>query len=174
MKLTNFNVEVSIYNQNHKFIIRKDEANIKKIRDETNTKIDLLTEGAESDVIIICEPKDIMKAKKRLLEISNEKQLVGRIAEIKSNQEHKFFIGRSGARSKKVLDKTEAIIVFLNENDNDLNTILYIIGRKEEVEAATNEPNSLMAQLKDTAKAATKNDPKHHRYFVTRGAETNF
>ncbi|GFT09788.1 vigilin [Nephila pilipes] len=41
MKFTNFSVEVPIYNQNHKFIIRKGEANIKKIRDETNTKIDL-------------------------------------------------------------------------------------------------------------------------------------
>ncbi|GFS78868.1 vigilin [Nephila pilipes] len=90
MKLINFSVVVPIYKQNHKFIIG---AVIKKIRDETNTKIDLPTEGAEFDVIAMYGPKeDVMKTKKRLLEISNEKQLVGHLALIKANPEqHNFF-----------------------------------------------------------------------------------
>ncbi|GFT92082.1 sulfotransferase 1C4 [Nephila pilipes] len=44
-----------------------------------------------------------------------------------------------------------------------------IIGGKEEVEAAKNELNSLIAELKDTAETTTEIDPKHHRYFVIRG-----
>ncbi|GFS49777.1 vigilin [Trichonephila inaurata madagascariensis] len=245
MKLTNFSVEVPIYKQNHKFIIGKGGANIKKIRDETNTKIDLPAEGAESDVIIIRGRKedvlvakkkileiqeeldnvitqeimipakhhnaiigtkgrliraiteecggvtikfptggtgsdkvsirgpkdDVMKAKKRLLEISSEKQLVGFTAEIKANPEqHKFLIGKNGASIKKVREKTGARIVFPNENDDDKNTIT-IIGRKEEVEAAKKELENLIAQLKDTADTTIDIDPKHHRYFVARGAE---
>ncbi|GFU19163.1 vigilin [Trichonephila clavipes] len=245
MKLTNFSVEVPIYKQNHKFIIGKGGANIKKIRDETNTKIDLPAEGAESDVIIIRGRKedvlvakkkileiqeeldnvitqeimipakhhnaiigtkgrliraiteecggvtikfptggtgsdkvsirgpkdDVMKAKKRLLEISNEKQLVGFTAEIKANPEqHKFLIGKNGASIKKVREKTGARIVFPNENDDDKNTIT-IIGRKEEVEAAKKELENLIIQLKDTADTTIDIDPKHHRYFVARGAE---
>ncbi|GFT36769.1 vigilin [Nephila pilipes] len=106
MKLTNSSVEVPIYKQNHKFIIEKGGANI-KIRDETNTKIDLPAEGAESDVIAIHGPKeDVIKAKKQLLEISNEKQLVGYTAEIKANPEqHKFLIDKNGTSIKKVRDK---------------------------------------------------------------------
>ncbi|GFT50331.1 vigilin [Nephila pilipes] len=146
-------------------------ANIKKIRDETSTKIDLQAGAAESDIIAICGPKeDVMKAKKHLLRISNEKQLVGHTVEIKANPEHKFLIGRNGASLKKILDKTGAIIVFPNENDDDKNTIT-IISRKEEVEAAKNELNSLIAQLKDTAETTIEFDPKYLRYFVTRGAE---
>ncbi|GFS90425.1 vigilin [Nephila pilipes] len=89
-----FNTEIPIYKQNHKFIFGKGGANIKKISDETNTKTDLLVEGAEADVIEICGPKeDVMKIKKRHLEISNEKQLNGHTAGIKAYSEpHKFLI----------------------------------------------------------------------------------
>ncbi|GIX67510.1 vigilin [Caerostris darwini] len=245
MKLTNFSVEVPIYKQNHKFIIGKGGANIKKIRDETNTKIDLPAEGAESDVIVIRGRKeevmqakekilaiqeeldnvvtqdimiparhhnaiigtkgkliraiteecggvtikfptggsgsdkvsirgpkdDVIKAKKRLLEISNEKQLVGHMAEITASPEkHKFLIGKNGANIKKIRDKTHARIVFPNENDDDKSTIT-IIGRKEEVEAAKNELESLIEDLKNTVEDEMEIDPKHHRYFVARGAE---
>ncbi|GFS88414.1 vigilin [Nephila pilipes] len=107
-----------------------------------------------------------MKPKKHL-EISNEKQLVGHTAEIKTNPEqYKFLISKKGASIKKVRDKTGIRIVFPDVND-DKNTIT-IIGRKEEVEAARKELNSLIAQLKDTAEATTEIDPKHYRYFVTR------
>ncbi|GFS76292.1 vigilin [Nephila pilipes] len=127
--------------------------NIKKLRDETNTKTDLLVEGAEAHVIEIRGPKeDDMKVKKRLLKISNEKPLVGHTAEIKANLEpHKFLIGRNGASIKKVLDNTGARNVFPNENDDDKNTIASI-GRKEESVTSKNELNSSIAQLKDIVK----------------------
>ncbi|GFT41692.1 vigilin [Nephila pilipes] len=82
---------------------RKGRANIQKIKGETNTKIDLPGEGAESDVIVIRGPKeDVRKAKKRLLEISNEKKIVGQTAEIKTNpKQHKFLIRENGATSIK-------------------------------------------------------------------------
>ncbi|GFU33580.1 vigilin [Nephila pilipes] len=70
MKITNLSVEEAIYKQNHKFLIRKSGENIKKINDETNTKLHLPAEGAESDAFAIRGPKvDVMKAKERLLEI---------------------------------------------------------------------------------------------------------
>ncbi|GFS67317.1 vigilin [Nephila pilipes] len=136
IKLTNFIVKVPIYKQNRTFIIRKGGANVKKTRDEANAKIDLPAEGAESDVIAIHGPnEDVMKAKKCLLEISNEKQLVGHTAEIKANPEQHNFLLKRG------------------------------------VEAAKNELNSLITQLKDVAKTTTEIDPKLHCYFVARGAK---
>lgn len=50
---TSFMLEVPIYKQFHKFVIGKGGANIKKIRDETQTKIDLPSEDERSDVIRI-------------------------------------------------------------------------------------------------------------------------
>ncbi|GFS56126.1 vigilin [Nephila pilipes] len=150
MKLTNSCVEVPIYKQNHKFIIGK---------------------GAETDVIAIRGPKeDVTKTKKRLLDISNEKQLIGHTAEIVSNPEQdKFLIGKNGTSIKKVIDKTGIRMVFPNENDNDKNTIT-TIGIKEEVETAKNEINSPITQLIDTAETTIEIDPKLHHYFV-RSAE---
>ncbi|GFU00578.1 hypothetical protein NPIL_264221 [Nephila pilipes] len=83
MKPINFCFEAPIYKQSRKFVIGKEGANIKKIKYETNTKIELTAEGTESDVITIYRSKEyFMKAKKRFLETSNEKQLVGYTAEI--------------------------------------------------------------------------------------------
>ncbi|CAL1268501.1 unnamed protein product [Larinioides sclopetarius] len=245
MNLNNFSIEFPIHKQNHKFIIGKGGANIKKIRHETNTKIDLPAEKRESDVIVIrgrkedvlaaketilaiqeelnnvfiqeitipakfhssiigtkgrlidsvteecggvfikfppggmggdkvsiCGRKeDVLKAKKRLLEISNELQLAEITAEIKANPEqYKFLIGRNGVNIKKVCKKTGARISFPNENDNDKN-IITITGKKEEVKAAKAELSRLIEQLQNTAELIMEIDPEHHRYFVARGAE---
>ncbi|XP_054712100.1 vigilin-like [Uloborus diversus] len=245
MKINNFSVDVPIYKQNHKFIIGKGGANIKKIRDETNTRIDLPAEGTESDVIIIRGKKedvlaarsmilakqeeldnvvtqeimiparlhnsiigskgrlirsiteecggvtikfpsggtgsdkvsirgpkeDVQKAKKLLVELSNEKQLTGHTAEVTARPEHhKFLIGKNGVNIKKVREKTGARIVFPNENDEDRDTIT-IIGRKEEVEEARQELENMIAELKSTDEIETDVDPKHHRHFVARRGE---
>lgn len=50
---SSYQIEVPIYKQFHKFIIGKGGANIRKIRDETQTKIDLPAEGDKNDVITI-------------------------------------------------------------------------------------------------------------------------
>ncbi|GFS71124.1 hypothetical protein NPIL_25941 [Nephila pilipes] len=91
MKLTNFSVDYQFANKTIKLSSGKSEANI-KIRDETNIKLDLSVEGEKSDVLVIPGPREyVMKAKKRLLEISIEKQFVGHTAEIKANPEQHNF-----------------------------------------------------------------------------------
>lgn len=50
---SSYQAEVPIYKQFHKFIIGKGGANIRKIREDTQTKIDLPSEGDENDVITI-------------------------------------------------------------------------------------------------------------------------
>ncbi|GFU36838.1 hypothetical protein NPIL_220591 [Nephila pilipes] len=73
------------------------------------------------DVIEIYAPKeDAMKAKKRLLEISNEKQLVGHSIEIKTNPEqHKFLIGKNLASvKKKYLTRQEQDFSPVEKNDD--------------------------------------------------------
>ncbi|XP_042900399.1 vigilin [Parasteatoda tepidariorum] len=245
MKLTNFSVDIPIYKQNHKFIIGKGGANIKKIRDDTNTRIDLPAEGADSDVITIRGKKedvliardkilaiqeeldqvitkeimipaklhnsiigtkgrlirsitedcggvtikfptggtgsdkvsirgpkdDVEKAKKLLLELSNEKQLTSHTAEVKADpKHHKFLIGKSGVNIKKVRDKTGARIIFPSESDEDRD-VIHIIGRKEEVDAAKKELENIISELKNTTEDKVRIDPKHHRHFVARRGE---
>lgn len=238
----NYKLEVPIYKQFHKFIIGKGGVNIKKIRDETGTKIELPAEGSDSDVIIITGkqpnvelaqqkilaiqneldnivttdiiipakfhnsiigakgrlihsimkecggvkitfpkegvgsdkvtirgPKDdVDKAKKQLVELTNEKQLSSFTAEIKAKPEHhKFLIGRNGVNIKKVRDKTGARIIFPNDNDEDRESIT-IVGKKESVLEAKAELESLVKSLDNVVETEIKVDPKYHRHFVAK------
>ncbi|GBN12360.1 Vigilin [Araneus ventricosus] len=165
--------EITIPAKLHNAIIGTKGRLIRAITEECGgVTIKFPTGGTGSDKVSIRGPKeDVLKAKKRLLEISNEKQLVGFTAEIKANPEqHKFLIGRNGVNINKVCKKTGARIVFPNENDEDKNTIT-IIGRKEEVEAAKAELNSIIEQLQNTAELTMDIHPKHHCYFVAKDAE---
>merc|ERR1719232_1170283 len=55
---SNYQIKLPIFKQFHKNIIGKGGVNIKKIRDETNTKIDLPDSNAESDTITITGKKE--------------------------------------------------------------------------------------------------------------------
>lgn len=241
----NHQAQVPIYKQYHKFIIGKAGANIRKIRDETNTRIELPSEDSDSDIIRITGKKenveearlriqkqqdglanivqldimipskfhnsiigtggkliqsimedcggvqikfplpdshsdkvtirgpkeDVHKAKQILVELSNEKQVTNFNAEVRARPEHhRFLIGRSGAKIKKLRDSTNTRIIFPNDNDTDKEFIA-IIGRKEDVKKAKAE---LEVWIKDLDKIETgemRVDPKFHRHFVARRGE---
>jgi len=68
-----FLIKVPIYKEFHKNVIGKGGANIRKIREETSTRIDLPPEGSESDMIVITGRKeDVEKARDRILKIQSE------------------------------------------------------------------------------------------------------
>uniref|UniRef100_A0A668AGR9 Vigilin n=1 Tax=Myripristis murdjan TaxID=586833 RepID=A0A668AGR9_9TELE len=70
-----FSVSVPIFKQFHKNIIGKGGANIKKIREETNTKIDLPAENSNSEMIVITGKKaNCEAARNRILAIQKELQ----------------------------------------------------------------------------------------------------
>ena len=62
-----------IYKEFHKNVIGKGGSNIRKIREETTTRIDLPPEGSDSDMIVITGRKDdVEKARDRILKIQSE------------------------------------------------------------------------------------------------------
>ena len=68
-------MEVKIFKKYHGSVIGKGGSTLKKIREDTNTKIEMPKEEMDSDVIVITGRKeDAEKAKRMLLEI--EKQMV--------------------------------------------------------------------------------------------------
>lgn len=66
-------VEVPIFKRFHKFIIGKGGANIKKIRDDTQTKIELPAEGDKNEVIAISgKIENVHDARDCILKIQSE------------------------------------------------------------------------------------------------------
>lgn len=69
----NFQAKVHIFKQFHKNVIGKNGATIRKIRDDTSTKIDLPSENSSSDAIVITGKKDnVEKAKSQIEAIQRE------------------------------------------------------------------------------------------------------
>jgi len=125
-----------------------------------------------SDKVNIRGPKDdVDKAKKLLVNLSNEKQLNSLTAEVRAKPEHhKFLIGRQGANIQSVRDKTGARIIFPNEKDKD-REVITILGTKEAVAQAKKELESRIKDLDNVVEETMTVDEKHHRYFVAKRGE---
>jgi len=245
MQESAFVMEVPIFKQFHKNIIGKGGANIKKIREETQTKIDLPEEGDKNEVIVITGKKenvmqardliqktqetlanivteeitipgryhnsligsggklisaimeecggvsikfpsadtksdkviirgpkdDVERAKKTLLETSDELKLSSFTAEVKAKpQHHKFLIGKNGASIRKIRDATGARIIFPGNDDTDKETIT-IIGKKDDVEAARQQLEVIIKDIDNITEDEISIDPKYHKHFVARRGE---
>uniref|UniRef100_A0AAQ5XJ92 Vigilin n=1 Tax=Amphiprion ocellaris TaxID=80972 RepID=A0AAQ5XJ92_AMPOC len=100
-----FSLSVPIFKQFHKNIIGKGGANIKKIREETNTKIDLPTENSNSEMIVITGKKSNCEAARdRILAIQRE------LANIKETEVtipaklHNSLIGSKGCLVRSIME----------------------------------------------------------------------
>ena len=89
-------LKLPIFKQFHKFIIGKDGATIKQIRQETNAKIDLPASGSDSDIIILTGKKeDVLKAQKKIQTIQSEQaDVVSVITILITRYEYMMFCNR--------------------------------------------------------------------------------
>ena len=70
---SNYQSKIPIFKQFHKFIIGKGSATIRKIRQETDTRIDIPESGSESDVITITgKMANVEKAVNKIQQIQSE------------------------------------------------------------------------------------------------------
>lgn len=167
------NVDIIIPAKFHNSIIGAKGRLIRSIMEECGgVSIHFPKEGTGSDKVTIRGPKeDVDKAKKQLLELTNEKQLSSFTGEIRAKPEHhKFLIGRNGANIRKVRDKTGARIIFPSDKDED-RELISIIGKKEAVQQAKAELEALVKDLDKVVECEIRINPKYHRHFVARRGE---
>uniref|UniRef100_A0A8C6XUD7 Vigilin n=1 Tax=Naja naja TaxID=35670 RepID=A0A8C6XUD7_NAJNA len=120
-----FSIPVPIFKQFHKNIIGKGGTNIKKIREETNTKIDLPTENSNSEVILITGKKaNCEDARDRILAIQRE--LVGY---------HRHFVARRGHVLREIAEEYGGVTVSFPRTGVQSDRVT-LKGAKDCVEAA--------------------------------------
>lgn len=166
-------VTIEIPHKHHNFIIGAKGRLIRAIMNDCGgVIIRFPAEGTTSDKVIIRGPKDdVENAKKQLLELAAEKKESSHTAEMRAKPEyHKFLIGRGGANIRKVRDNTGARVVFPSNDDSDQHLIT-IIGKKEGVDAAKIELETLVKELENIVEGEINVDPKYHRHFVARQGE---
>ena len=130
------------------------------------------TAESKSDKVTIRGPKDdVERAKVQLLEMSNEKQLSSFTAEVRANpKHHRFLIGKKGASIKKIRDSTGARIIFPTNDDKD-KEVITIIGKKEAVETAKAQLETIIKEVNNNTEGEMDVDPKYHKHFVAKRGE---
>uniref|UniRef100_A0A671STS1 Vigilin n=1 Tax=Sinocyclocheilus anshuiensis TaxID=1608454 RepID=A0A671STS1_9TELE len=113
-----FSVSVPIFKQFHKNIIGKGGANIKKIREETNTKIDLPAENSNSEMIVITGKKASCEAaKNRILAIQKELDAHVTMECVIPQKFHRSIMGPKGSRIQQITKDHNVQIKFPDRED---------------------------------------------------------
>uniref|UniRef100_A0A672LX40 Vigilin n=1 Tax=Sinocyclocheilus grahami TaxID=75366 RepID=A0A672LX40_SINGR len=167
---SSFSVSVPIHKQFHKNIIGKGGANIKKIREETNTKIDLPTENSNSEMIVITGKKSSCEAARdRILAIQNE------LANLKEAEVsipaklHNSLIGSKGSLVRSVMEECGGVHIHFPAEGSGLDKVT-IRGPAEEVERARRQLLQLAEEKQvNNFSVALQAKPEYHKFLIGKG-----
>merc|ERR1719461_2478383 len=167
MQENSYQVKVPIFKQFHKFIIGKGGANIKRIRDETDTKIDLPDSGSDSDMITITGKKpNVNKAVSEIQKIQNEMANITS-KEIKIPAKiHNTMIGAGGKLIQSIMNDCGGVAIKFPEPNSGSDSVT-VRGPKEDVEKAV----KLLKELSEEKQlsgitAEVKAKPQHHKFLI--------
>lgn len=164
---SSYQLEVQIYKRFHKFVIGKEGANIKKIREETQTKIDLPSEGDRSDAIVITGKKEnVENAAKMIRKIQDEHDLT---VEEDITIPPKFYnsiIGTKGKLIKLIQEDCGNVAIKFPSPESKSDKVT-ISGPKEDVARATQQLLDIVNEKKASSfTAEIRAKPEHHKYLI--------
>lgn len=165
-----FSVSVPIFKQFHKNIIGKGGANIKKIREETNTKIDLPAENSNSEMIIITGKKaNCEAARTRILAIQKELANITEVEVSIPSKLHNSLIGSKGRFVRSIMEECGGVHIHFPTEGSGIDAVT-IRGPAEEVDKAKKQLLSL-AEEKQTKShtAELKAKPEYHKFLIGKG-----
>jgi len=166
---SSFQVKVPVFKQFHKFVIGKGGANIRRIRDETDTKIDLPNPGSDSDMITITGKKEnVMKAADQIKQIQSEMaDIVTKELKIPAKI-HNSVIGKGGKLIQSIMSECGGVAIKFPE-PNSGSDLVTVRGPAEDVDRAL----KLLSELSDEKQlsgvtAELKARPQHHKFLIGR------
>uniref|UniRef100_A0A8C1JI56 Vigilin n=1 Tax=Cyprinus carpio TaxID=7962 RepID=A0A8C1JI56_CYPCA len=167
---SSFSISVPIHKQFHKNIIGKGGANIKKIREETNTKIDLPMENSNSEMIVITGKKSSCEAARdRILAIQRE------LANLKEAEVsipaklHNSLIGSKGSLVRSVMEECGGVHIHFPAEGSGLDKVT-IRGPAEEVERAKRQLLQLAEEKQvNNFSVELQAKPEYHKFLIGKG-----
>lgn len=159
--------EIPIFKQFHKFIIGKGGVNLRKIRDETQTTIELPAEGVDSDVITVRGKREnVEDAVRRIQQIHTEKANITTEEVTIAPKYYNSLIGAGGKLIHSIMEDCGGVIIKFPSADSDSDKVV-IKGPIEDVEKAKQQ---LLAHASErelashTAQVRAK--PEHHKFLI--------
>ncbi|XP_071373677.1 high density lipoprotein binding protein a isoform X2 [Centroberyx affinis] len=165
-----FSVSVPIFKQFHKNIIGKGGSNIKKIREETNTKIDLPAENSNSEMIVITGKKaNCEVARNRILAIQKELANITEMEVSIPSKLHNSLIGSKGRFVRSIMEECGGVHIHFPTEGSGIDKVT-IRGPVEEVEKAKQQLLAL-AEEKQTKShtAELRAKPEYHKFLIGKG-----
>lgn len=165
-----FSVSVPIFKQFHRNIIGKGGSNIKKIREETNTKIDLPAENSNSEMIVITGKKaNCEAARNRILAIQKELANITEIEVSIPSKLHNSLIGLKGRFVRSIMEECGGVHIHFPTEGSGIDKVT-IRGPVEEVEKAKQQLLAL-AEEKQTKShtAELRAKPEYHKFLIGKG-----
>uniref|UniRef100_A0A8C2ZPY6 Vigilin n=1 Tax=Cyclopterus lumpus TaxID=8103 RepID=A0A8C2ZPY6_CYCLU len=155
-----FSLSVPIFKQFHKNIIGKGGANIKKIREETNTKIDLPTENSNSEMIVITGKKSNCEAARdRILSIQRELANIKEAEVAIPARLHNSLIGSKGCLVRSIMEDCSGVHIHFPSEGSGSDKVT-IRGPVGEVEKAKKQLLQLAEEKVGGGKKRLKNGYK--------------
>lgn len=168
MQESGYSEEIQIFKELHRIIIGKGGVFIKKIRDETQVRIDVPSENSDSNsIVIIGKQENVFKA--RLMLEAKIKELVNikeDFVEI-PHALHMYLIGKGGASIKQIRKDCGGVIINFPPETNPSDNKITIKGPLDEIKKAKAELLKL-AELKEdfcySEEIIAKSE--YHRFLV--------
>ncbi|KAG8135911.1 hypothetical protein E2320_008890 [Naja naja] len=150
-----YSISVPIFKQFHKNIIGKGGANIKKIREECNTKIDLPAENSNSETIVITGKRANCEAAQ--MEVSIPSKL------------HNSLIGAKGRFIRSIMEECGGVHIHFPTEGSGSDTVT-IRGPAQDVEKAKKQLLQL-AEEKQTKSYTVdlRAKPEYHKFLIGKG-----
>ncbi|KAM8890070.1 high density lipoprotein binding protein a [Synchiropus picturatus] len=165
-----FSVSVPIFKQFHRNIIGKGGSNIKKIREETNTKIDLPAENSNSEMIVIIGKKaNCEAARNRILAIQKELANITEMEVSIPSKLHNSLIGTKGRFVRSIMEECGGVHIHFPSEGSGIDKVT-IRGPAEDVEKAKQQLLAL-AEEKQTKShtAELRAKPEYHKFLIGKG-----
>ncbi|KAM9031539.1 vigilin [Antechinus flavipes] len=165
-----YSISVPIFKQFHKNIIGKGGANIKKIREESNTKIDLPAENSNSETIIITGKRaNCEVARSRILSIQKDLANISEVEVSIPSKLHNSLIGTKGRLIRSIMEECGGVHIHFPTEGSGIDTVV-IRGPAPDVEKAKRQLLHL-AEEKQTKSYTVdlRAKPEYHKFLIGKG-----
>jgi polyribonucleotide nucleotidyltransferase len=164
---SSYQIDVPIYKQFHKFIIGKGGANIRKIREETHTKIDLPAEGDKNDVITITGKKeDVEEAREKIRKIQDELENIVTEEIIIPPKFYNSLIGAKGKLIHSIMEDCGGVAIKFPSADSKSDKVT-IRGPKDDVDRAKQQLLDLANERQLASfTAEVRAKAQHHKFLI--------
>ncbi|XP_056664590.1 vigilin isoform X2 [Monodelphis domestica] len=165
-----YSISVPIFKQFHKNIIGKGGANIKKIREESNTKIDLPAENSNSETIVITGKRaNCEVARSRILSIQKDLANITEVEVSIPSKLHNSLIGTKGRLIRSIMEECGGVHIHFPTEGSGIDTVV-IRGPAPDVEKAKRQLLHL-AEEKQTKSHTVdlRAKPEYHKFLIGKG-----